>query len=167
MIAAPHTLQTNDNVLQKKSFKALSMTLFFATISEMGVIGYNCNMLKQIVNLAKMKFIFSINHQPLNYCLMSKIRITNNYKTVLKYCQNEFVVYINFIFFNPHELVVIPLRFFQDNWQTTAQEICYISQHFDRTGFQKNLYIVRFYFFLFHSFVIENCYIVIHAFNIY
>lgn len=99
-----------------------------------------------------MKFIFCINHQPLNYCLMSKIRITNNYKTVLKYCQNEFVVYINFIFFNPHELVVIPLRFFQDNWQTTAQEICYISQHFDRTGFQKNLYIVRFYFF-FISFV--------------
>lgn len=96
----------------------------------------------------KNEIYFSINHQPLNYCLMSKIRITNNYKTVLKYCQNEFVVYNN-VFFNPHELVVIPLRFFQDNWQTTAQEICYISQHFDRTGFQKNLYIVRFYFFFY------------------
>lgn len=113
MIAAPHTLQTNDNVLQKKSFKALSMTLFFATISEMGVIGYNCNMLKQIVNLAKMKFIFSINHQPLNYCLLSKIRITNNYKTVLKYCQNEFVVYIDFILLTLSNSLWFDLDFFK------------------------------------------------------
>lgn len=77
----------------------------------MGVMGYNCNMF----NKTNCKFgnneiyffldIYVFGHPCLClrkpstlYCLMSKIRITKNYKTVLKYSQNEFVVYIDFTF---------------------------------------------------------------------
>lgn len=53
-------------------------------------------------------------HQPSTpYYLMSKIRITKNHKTVLKYCQNEFVVYIDFILLTLSNSLWFDLDFFK------------------------------------------------------